>query len=162
VILSKLLGVGLWEFCAKNLCIRHVGTHKRSPVFFPLLDTRRCSTCPRTPRTNRAGGRGGHRGGGKCRRRDHGSSHWNGNCPEYEAKRYEGRVKDGGILLSVHSDSSEWTKILLRRVKRVPTQGKSDKPVRREVASAGCKLPDPNFGRRRQLPPAIFFLRGTY
>lgn len=30
--------------------------------------------------------------------------------PEYEAKRYEGRVKSGGILLSVHSDSSEWTK----------------------------------------------------
>jgi Protein of unknown function (DUF3341) len=30
--------------------------------------------------------------------------------PEYEAKRYEGRVKDGGILLSVHSDNSEWTK----------------------------------------------------
>jgi len=30
--------------------------------------------------------------------------------PEYEAKRYEGRVKDGGILLSVHCDSSEWTK----------------------------------------------------
>src|SRR5258708_135995 len=30
--------------------------------------------------------------------------------PEYEAKRYEGRVKDGGILLSVHSDSSEETK----------------------------------------------------
>jgi Protein of unknown function (DUF3341) len=30
--------------------------------------------------------------------------------PEYEAKRYEGRVKDGGILLSVHSDDSAWTK----------------------------------------------------
>jgi len=29
--------------------------------------------------------------------------------PEYEAKRYEGRVKKGGILLSVHSDNSEWT-----------------------------------------------------
>jgi hypothetical protein len=27
--------------------------------------------------------------------------------PEYEAKRYEGRVKDGGILLSVHCDTSE-------------------------------------------------------
>src|SRR6202451_3295046 len=27
--------------------------------------------------------------------------------PEYEAKRYEGRVKDGGILLSAHCDSSE-------------------------------------------------------
>jgi len=30
--------------------------------------------------------------------------------PEYEAKRYEGRVKGGGILLSVHCDSSDWTK----------------------------------------------------
>ncbi|MDP9161121.1 MAG: general stress protein [Acidobacteriota bacterium] len=29
--------------------------------------------------------------------------------PEYEAKRYEGRVKEGGILLSVHSEDSEWT-----------------------------------------------------
>ena len=28
--------------------------------------------------------------------------------PEYEAKRYEGRVKDGGILLSVHCDDSKW------------------------------------------------------
>jgi hypothetical protein len=27
--------------------------------------------------------------------------------PEYEAKRYEGRVKEGGILLSVHCDTSE-------------------------------------------------------
>src|ERR1700687_6038851 len=30
--------------------------------------------------------------------------------PEYVAVRYEGRVKKGGILLSVHSDSSDWTK----------------------------------------------------
>src|SRR6267143_5940166 len=30
--------------------------------------------------------------------------------PEYEAKRYEGRVKEGGILLSVHSDDSQWAK----------------------------------------------------
>ncbi len=29
--------------------------------------------------------------------------------PEFEAKRYEGRVKDGNILISVHSDSSEQT-----------------------------------------------------
>src|ERR1700710_1941396 len=28
--------------------------------------------------------------------------------PEYEAKRYEGRLKEGGILLSVHCDDSEW------------------------------------------------------
>ena len=30
--------------------------------------------------------------------------------PEYEAKRYEGRIKEGSILLSVHSDRSEWTR----------------------------------------------------
>jgi hypothetical protein len=30
--------------------------------------------------------------------------------PEYEAKRYAGHVANGGILLSVHSDNSEWTK----------------------------------------------------
>jgi hypothetical protein len=30
--------------------------------------------------------------------------------PEYEAKRYEGRIKEGGILLSVHCDNSEWTR----------------------------------------------------
>ncbi len=30
--------------------------------------------------------------------------------PEYEAKRYEGRIKRGNILLSVHSDNSDWTK----------------------------------------------------
>jgi hypothetical protein len=30
--------------------------------------------------------------------------------PEYEAKRYEGLIKDGGILLSVHADNSEWAK----------------------------------------------------
>src|SRR5712671_7492991 len=28
--------------------------------------------------------------------------------PEYEAKRYEGRIKSGGILLSVHCDDSKW------------------------------------------------------
>ena len=28
--------------------------------------------------------------------------------PEYEAKRYEGRVRKGSILLSVHADDHEW------------------------------------------------------
>ncbi len=28
--------------------------------------------------------------------------------PEYEAKRYEGQIKSGGILVSVHCDDSEW------------------------------------------------------
>jgi hypothetical protein len=28
--------------------------------------------------------------------------------PEYVAKRYEGRIKEGGILFSVHCDNSDW------------------------------------------------------
>jgi Alternative complex III, ActD subunit len=48
--------------------------------------------------------------------------------PEYEAKRYEGRIKDGGILLSVHSDSSEWTKKAKDILERSGAQ---------DVASAG-------------------------
>jgi hypothetical protein len=28
--------------------------------------------------------------------------------PEYEAKRYQGRIENGGILLSVHCDNPQW------------------------------------------------------
>jgi hypothetical protein len=38
--------------------------------------------------------------------------------PEYEAKRYEGRVKRGSILLSVHCDSREWADIARRTLAR--------------------------------------------
>jgi len=38
--------------------------------------------------------------------------------PEYEAKRYEGRIKEGGILLSVHCDSSDWKKKALEILKQ--------------------------------------------
>ena len=64
--------------------------------------------------------------------------------PEYEAKRYEGRVKDGGILLSVHSDSSEETKRAKDILKQTGAQDisstgeatgeKSTVPAHREVA----------------------------
>ena len=30
--------------------------------------------------------------------------------PEYEAKQYEGRLRKGHLLLSVHSDDSTWAK----------------------------------------------------
>ncbi len=30
--------------------------------------------------------------------------------PEYEAKRYEGLIREGGILVSVHCDNSDWVK----------------------------------------------------
>ena len=48
--------------------------------------------------------------------------------PEYEAKRYEGRVKSGGILLSVHCDSSEWEK----RAKQILEQTGAE-----DIGSAG-------------------------
>jgi Protein of unknown function (DUF3341) len=38
--------------------------------------------------------------------------------PEYEAKRYEGRVRKGGILLSVHCDNAEWAKTARSVLKR--------------------------------------------
>jgi hypothetical protein len=38
--------------------------------------------------------------------------------PEYEAKRFAGRVRDGGILLSVHCDTGDWVK----RAKEVLTR----------------------------------------
>lgn len=28
--------------------------------------------------------------------------------PEYEAVRYQGRIRDGGVLMSVHCDNSDW------------------------------------------------------
>jgi Alternative complex III, ActD subunit len=63
--------------------------------------------------------------------------------PEYEAKRYEGRVKDGGILLSVHCDDSNWTKRAKEILERTGAQDvsssgeakadfqKTDKPMPR-------------------------------
>ncbi len=38
--------------------------------------------------------------------------------PEYEAKRYEGRVKHGGVLLSVHCDNHDWVKRARQILKR--------------------------------------------
>jgi hypothetical protein len=63
--------------------------------------------------------------------------------PEYEAKRYEGRVKSGGILLSVHSDNPEWTKRAKELLEQTGAQdisstgeasadfSKTDKPMQR-------------------------------
>jgi hypothetical protein len=68
--------------------------------------------------------------------------------PEYEAKRYEGRVKDGGILLSVHCDDSSWTKKAKEILERTGAEDvsstgeasadfdKSDKPRRRKSQAA--------------------------
>jgi hypothetical protein len=67
--------------------------------------------------------------------------------PEFEAKRYEGRIKEGGILLSVHCDNSEWVdraKDLLKRTgaEDVASAGeasadyaKGDKPLKRTAGT---------------------------
>jgi hypothetical protein len=65
--------------------------------------------------------------------------------PEYEAKRYEGRVKDGGILLSVHSDNSEWTKRAKEILKRTGAQ---------DISSTGEAASDDTSGNVR-LPRAV-------
>lgn len=68
--------------------------------------------------------------------------------PEYEAKRYEGRIKNGGILLSVHCDTSEWitrAKDILKNTgaediastgEASADYGKTDKPMHRTSNAA--------------------------
>lgn len=67
--------------------------------------------------------------------------------PEYEAKRYEGRIKEGRVLASVHCDNSQW----VDRAKRILNDtgaedissageagadyGKTDKPLPRAGTS---------------------------
>jgi len=72
--------------------------------------------------------------------------------PEYEAKRYEGRVRRGGILLSVHCDNSEWSNSARRILKAtgardISTAGeakadfaRSEKPMPRGRLSSSTPL----------------------
>ncbi len=69
--------------------------------------------------------------------------------PEYEAVRYEGHIKHGGILLSVHCDSEDWVKRAKDLLKRSGAEdiassseaaadyGASDKPMPRTRTSIG-------------------------
>lgn len=72
--------------------------------------------------------------------------------PEYVAKRYEGRVREGGILLSVHSDNSDWTKHAKEILERTGAQdiassaeasadyAKSDRPFARTATGGGAEI----------------------
>jgi len=74
--------------------------------------------------------------------------------PEYEAKRYEGRIKQGGLLLSVHCDNDDWVKRARPILERsggeeISATGEatadyavSDKPLPR-VRRAGATEPSP-------------------
>jgi len=53
--------------------------------------------------------------------------------PEYEAKRYEGRIREGGVLLSVHCDSSDWVKRAKDTLEQTGAQ---------DIGSAGEKAGD--------------------
>ena len=69
--------------------------------------------------------------------------------PEYEAKRYEGRIKEGGILVSVHCDNADWVmkaKALLKETgaEDIASAGegpadfnKSEKPLSRSAHAGG-------------------------
>lgn len=61
--------------------------------------------------------------------------------PEYEAKRYEGQVKGGGILLSIHSDKSDWTKRAKQVLRRTGAQ---------EIGSAGEVRVNPSINDLRR------------
>ena len=57
--------------------------------------------------------------------------------PEYEAKRYEGRINKGGMLLSVHSDNSEW----VTRAKEILKSTGAEDISSTEEATAEDKVP---------------------
>jgi hypothetical protein len=68
--------------------------------------------------------------------------------PEYEAKRYEGRVKDGGVLLSVHCDSSNEVsraKDLLKATGAEDISSSGEK----SVSTHGVNTDERNAGRER-------------
>jgi hypothetical protein len=81
--------------------------------------------------------------------------------PEYEAKRFEGRVKNGGILVSVHCDNSEWVGRAKEILKRTGAEdiastgeassdfGKTDKPLPRGVASQSQETRDEELAMHR-------------
>ena len=64
--------------------------------------------------------------------------------PEYEAKQYEGQLKNGGILLSVHSDNSNSTRRAREILKRTGAQ---------DIAASGEASVDE--------PPSDFTLKRT-
>jgi hypothetical protein len=64
--------------------------------------------------------------------------------PEFEAKRYEGRVKDGGILLSVHCDDSNWTK----KAKRILQETGADNVSSTGEASSDVDATDKPYPKR--------------
>jgi len=68
--------------------------------------------------------------------------------PEYEAKRYEGRVRKGGILLSVHCDDDAWSKTARGLLKQTGASGISTAgEARADFARSEKPMPRGRFSR---------------
>jgi hypothetical protein len=61
--------------------------------------------------------------------------------PEYEAKRYEGRVRKGGILLSVHADNSDWVRKGKAILQRGAQEISATSEVKGDFANAEKPMP---------------------
>jgi hypothetical protein len=64
--------------------------------------------------------------------------------PEYEAKRYEGRLKKGGILLSVHCDTSDQ----IKRAKEIMKNTHAEDVSSTGESSADTKTTEPDVASR--------------
>jgi len=85
--------------------------------------------------------------------------------PEYEAKRYEGRVKNGGILLSVHADDAHWSKRAKEILERTGAEdiaasgeakgdfANSKRPITRTLPPDTSTLPAEEPRAREEVPP---------
>ncbi|MBI1898875.1 MAG: DUF3341 domain-containing protein [Acidobacteria bacterium] len=67
--------------------------------------------------------------------------------PEYEAKRYVGRIRKGGVLLSVHCDDRTWANQATHILKRM---GGTDVSITREAAGEFAEASRP-FPRRQHV-----------
>jgi len=93
--------------------------------------------------------------------------------PEYEARRFEGRIRKGGVLLSVHCDNRDWVKRAKDMLEQTGAQNigaagekagdfaNADKPMPRvrTASAAGVLVPDEGtiterIVRRRPSPDA--------
>jgi len=73
--------------------------------------------------------------------------------PEYEAKRYEGKVKEGGILISVHSESNDETNRAKNIFKEegahdISSTGEAHSEVKAEDVSRTAETRDPEVTAR--------------
>ena len=92
--------------------------------------------------------------------------------PKYVAKRYAGRIRRGGILLSVHCDSQEWCDRAKKTLKDTGARniaaeqesaadyGTADRPTERVPVSIVNRVEEPVGGPLTQQPALVKPLAG--